>query len=68
MTLAEMEREAIERALAEHGGNRTHAALALGISLRTLRRRLRRMAQVGHSGPSADSRHGDNIGYGQGSA
>jgi two-component system response regulator AtoC len=34
--LAEVERSAIEDALRESGGNRTHAALALGISLRSL--------------------------------
>lgn len=49
MTLAEemelAERRAIEAALTAHGNNRTHAARALGISLRTLRRRLRRVAK-----------------------
>jgi DNA-binding NtrC family response regulator len=35
------ERELIVRTLAEHDGNRTHAARKLGISLRTLRNRLR---------------------------
>jgi two-component system response regulator AtoC len=34
--LAEVERSAIEEALRTAGGNRTHAALALGISLRSL--------------------------------
>jgi len=48
MTLSDMEEQAIRAALERHGGNRTHAASELGISLRTLRRRLRRMEQLGH--------------------
>jgi transcriptional regulator with PAS, ATPase and Fis domain len=44
-TLPEMvrdaEREIIERVLAEHNGNRTHAAKALGISRRTLQYKLK---------------------------
>ncbi len=36
-----IERRAIEEALAQHRGNRTHAARALGISLRKLQYRLR---------------------------
>jgi len=39
--LEQIEREAIERTLAECGGNRTHAAQALGISVRTLQRKLK---------------------------
>ena len=39
--LDELEWAAIENALAAHDGNRTHAAQSLGISLRTLQRRLR---------------------------
>jgi diacylglycerol kinase family enzyme/DNA-binding response OmpR family regulator len=35
-TLSEVERKHIERALRHHGGNRTHAALELGISRATL--------------------------------
>jgi len=38
--LDELERRAIERALAATGGNRTRAARLLGISERTLRNRL----------------------------
>ncbi|MFZ5806144.1 MAG: sigma-54-dependent transcriptional regulator [Verrucomicrobiota bacterium] len=41
MTLAEMERRAIQHALQCCNQNRTHAARMLGISLRTLRNRLR---------------------------
>lgn len=38
-TLEEMEREAIKKALEEYHGNRTHAAKALDISVRTLQRK-----------------------------
>ena len=40
-TLDTLEREAVEQALAQHHGNRTHAARALGISVRTLQRKLK---------------------------
>ena len=40
-TLEEIERVAVQRTLAEHDGNRTHAAEALGISVRTLQRKLK---------------------------
>lgn len=40
MTLADMERELILRKLRQTGGNRTQAARALGISVRTLRNKL----------------------------
>jgi DNA-binding NtrC family response regulator len=39
--LEDIERAAIERALEECRGNRTHAAQALGISVRTLQRKLK---------------------------
>jgi two-component system, NtrC family, response regulator AtoC len=39
-TLAEMEKQAVLRALKESGGNRTHAAETLGISRRTLHRKI----------------------------
>ncbi|MBN2125243.1 MAG: sigma-54-dependent Fis family transcriptional regulator [Deltaproteobacteria bacterium] len=38
--LKEMEKKMISRALHRHGGNRTHAAKVLGISVRTLRNKL----------------------------
>jgi DNA-binding NtrC family response regulator len=41
MTLAEIERTAIEQALTHCGGNRTRAAELLGISVRTLQRKLK---------------------------
>jgi hypothetical protein len=40
-TLEDLERAAVEQALGEHQGNRTHAAKALGISVRTLQRKLK---------------------------
>ena len=46
-TIDDLEREAIRRALREHGNNRTRAAKALGISRRTLIYRLRRYAEEG---------------------
>ncbi len=40
-TIEEMERKLIVKTLSEKGGNRTHAAKALGISIRTLRNKLK---------------------------
>jgi DNA-binding NtrC family response regulator len=40
-SLEELERAAVEQALAQHQGNRTHAAKTLGISVRTLQRKLK---------------------------
>lgn len=40
-SLEDLERAAVEKALAQHHGNRTHAAKTLGISVRTLQRKLR---------------------------
>jgi DNA-binding NtrC family response regulator len=40
-TLQELEREAVEQALEQCGDNRTHAAESLGISVRTLQRKLK---------------------------
>ena len=39
--VADVERELVLRTLARCNGNRTHAARALGISIRTLRNRIR---------------------------
>lgn len=47
LDLGELERAAIERALVQYGGNRTHAARALGISVRTLRNKLHDYAAAG---------------------
>ncbi len=41
MSLEDLQREAAEQMLAKHKGNRTHAAAALGISVRTLQRKLK---------------------------
>ena len=41
MTLDQLERQHILRVLEEHGGNRERAAAILGISARTLYRKLR---------------------------
>jgi transcriptional regulator with PAS, ATPase and Fis domain len=41
LNMRDLERRAIEQALKRHGGNRTHAARELGISLRTLQYRLK---------------------------
>jgi DNA-binding NtrC family response regulator len=46
-TMEEIERIAIENALSRHGDNRTHAAEALGISVRTLQRKLKAWAAAG---------------------
>jgi len=40
-TLEALEQTAVEHALEQHSGNRTHAAEALGISVRTLQRKLK---------------------------
>ncbi len=40
-TLEDLEREAVEQSLERHGGNRTHAAKSLNISVRTLQRKLK---------------------------
>jgi two-component system response regulator HydG len=54
-TLDEIEREMIRRAIAETGGNRSRAARMLGVSLRTLQRKLKAMAEeasgAGEDGP-----------------
>lgn len=42
--LEQLERLAIEQSLTQHNGNRTHAAKALGVSVRTVERKLRRYA------------------------
>ena len=44
--LFELERAAIHRALQNHDGNRTHAARALRISVRTLQRKLKEFGEV----------------------
>jgi len=50
----DIERRAIEDALARHAGNRTHAARALGISLRKLQYRLRAYGLTRNGYPYSD--------------
>jgi DNA-binding NtrC family response regulator len=47
LTLEDLNRLAIENALRRYSGNRTHAANALGISVRTLQRKLKAWATGG---------------------
>ncbi|MFB3136710.1 MAG: helix-turn-helix domain-containing protein [Nitrospirales bacterium] len=42
-----MERALIMRTLERHGGNRTHSARELGISIRTMRNKLREYRELG---------------------
>jgi DNA-binding NtrC family response regulator len=55
-SLEELERAAVEQALTQHHGNRTHAAKTLGISVRTLQRKLKAwgmpIISFPNSGPS----------------
>jgi DNA-binding NtrC family response regulator len=44
LSLADLERRRIEECLADHNGNRTHTALELGITVRTLQRKLKMWA------------------------
>ena len=50
LCLKEMEKRLILKALEQSGGNRTHAAKVLGISIRTLRNKLHEYGQYLHSG------------------
>ncbi len=45
--LGDMEKEMVKRALSKTGGNRTHAARLLGISVRTLRNKLAEYRKMG---------------------
>ena len=47
MRLDELEKQAIRAALRQTGGNRTQAAAALGISIRTLRNKLQEYRDAG---------------------
>ncbi|HEX2525623.1 MAG TPA: sigma-54 dependent transcriptional regulator [Geminicoccus sp.] len=53
-TVAEVERGLIIDTLQQAGGNRTHAAAVLGISIRTLRNKLKQYATEGAAIPSFD--------------
>lgn len=50
LSMEELERLAIQKALDQCGGNRTHAAGKLGISVRTLQRKLRQYEQASGGG------------------
>lgn len=57
-TVAEIERELVLQTLASCNGNRTHAARVLGVSVRTLRNRIRLYTARGidvpaHTGPNS---------------
>lgn len=54
LNMLELEKLAIKQALLQHEGNRTHAAKALGICIRTLQRKIafHRLPAVGRT-PSA---------------
>ena len=54
MTMDELEKAAITKALEQCGGNRTHAAEKLGISVRTLQRKLRHYEQLQEGGIPID--------------
>ncbi|MCC6233742.1 MAG: sigma-54-dependent Fis family transcriptional regulator [Verrucomicrobiales bacterium] len=54
-SLAEMERQQIFRALDHTGGNRTHAARLLGISIRTLRNKLHEYGRDGKDESAEDT-------------
>jgi DNA-binding NtrC family response regulator len=54
LSMEELERLAISKALDQCGGNRTHAAGRLGISVRTLQRKLRQYEQ-GSAAPDDSS-------------
>jgi DNA-binding NtrC family response regulator len=54
LSLAELEKQAIRKALEQTGGNRTKAAEALGISIRTLRNKLQEYREAGDPIAEAD--------------
>lgn len=51
LTMEQLEKLAIEQALDLTGGNRTHAAQRLGISVRTLQRKLHQYSMQSHNTP-----------------
>jgi DNA-binding NtrC family response regulator len=53
LPLEEIERAAIERTLKDCNGNRTHAAQALGISVRTLQRKLKAWSAAATGAPNS---------------
>jgi DNA-binding NtrC family response regulator len=57
-SLEDLERAAVEQALVQHHGNRTHAAKTLGISVRTLQRKLKAWGMPLVSFPSSAPSNG----------
>jgi DNA-binding NtrC family response regulator len=51
-TVEEIERELVLQTLARCGGNRTHAARVLGLSVRTLRNKIRHYSALGVDVPA----------------
>ncbi len=56
LTLAALERQRIEECLTDNEGNRTHAARDLGISVRTLQRKLKSWGILERANPGKPSR------------
>jgi DNA-binding NtrC family response regulator len=56
-SLEDLQRAAVEQALAQHHGNRTHAAKTLGISVRTLQRKLKAWGMPLAATPAQASHH-----------
>ncbi|MBY0383111.1 MAG: helix-turn-helix domain-containing protein [Xanthobacteraceae bacterium] len=54
-TVGEIERELVLQTLARCDGNRTHAARVLGVSVRTLRNKIRQYSTDGSEIPEAKS-------------
>jgi DNA-binding NtrC family response regulator len=52
-TVGEIERELVLQTLARFDGNRTHAARVLGLSVRTLRNKIRQYSAEGSDVPRA---------------
>lgn len=59
-SIKDMEREIILKSLEAHGGNRTHTAKALGMSLRTLRHKLKQYRDQGISVDNSGQKHFSN--------
>ncbi len=59
MSLAQIERRAVELALDHHHGNRTRAAASLGISVRTLQRKLKAWGVAKHDEQNLATEGGD---------
>jgi Bacterial regulatory protein, Fis family len=59
LTVGEVERALVVQTLASCGGNRTHAARVLGLSVRTLRNKIRVYAAQGIEVPAAPGINND---------